>query len=249
MTVIETAGLKFLCETELEGWRAQTLLTKEPGTLAWLNAELREGDVFYDIGANIGAYTLYAARLVGPTGKVYAFEPHVMNAAGLMRNIAANGFTDRVEVFTLALGAVRGLQSFHYQSVVAGSSGSQLGHTISEDGRAFQPALTEYKAVQDLSSLLDDYHRHVPQLVKIDVDGNELGILWGLQWWMRQHPKLIRSMQVEVRQSNRHGVNTWMREHGYVHSGDHFTSQGMRALEAGASPEILTHNAVFTRAA
>ena len=46
-----------------ELWRAQTFATKEPDTLDWLRSELRPGDVLYDVGANIGQYSLYAAKV------------------------------------------------------------------------------------------------------------------------------------------------------------------------------------------
>ena len=55
---------------------------------------LRPGMVFYDLGANIGLFTLLAARLVGGTGKVFSFEPDSENATRLRRNIERNGFTN-----------------------------------------------------------------------------------------------------------------------------------------------------------
>ena len=60
--------------------------------------EINEGDVVLDIGANIGYYTLLAARLVGPTGQVIAFEPDQTNFALLRKNVEANGYRNVVLV-------------------------------------------------------------------------------------------------------------------------------------------------------
>src|SRR2546430_8849931 len=64
--------------SESEQYRAETYASKEPETIAWLTEELREGDVFFDVGANIGLYSLYAAKL-RPSCRVYAFEPESHN--------------------------------------------------------------------------------------------------------------------------------------------------------------------------
>ncbi len=53
---------------------------------------LKPGDIFYDIGANVGFFTVVAAKLVGASGKVYAFEPEAVNAATLRHNAQINKF-------------------------------------------------------------------------------------------------------------------------------------------------------------
>ncbi len=75
---------RFRCETPFEMWRARTLLEKEEGTVRWIRNSVRDGEVFYDIGANIGLYTLLAGYRVGAVGGVYAFEPHVANVQSLL---------------------------------------------------------------------------------------------------------------------------------------------------------------------
>jgi hypothetical protein len=74
---------RFVCGNRKEAHRAATLWLKEPGTMSWLDENLRGGDVFLDIGANIGIYTLAAAHRVGATGTVYACEPHKPNCVAL----------------------------------------------------------------------------------------------------------------------------------------------------------------------
>jgi hypothetical protein len=68
--------------------------TCDPDEQRLLVKHLHPGGVYYDLGANIGFFSLLAARLVGPTGHVVAFEPSPVNAAQLQRNIDLNGFTN-----------------------------------------------------------------------------------------------------------------------------------------------------------
>jgi tRNA G46 methylase TrmB len=81
--------------SEIEEFRVNTYSTKEPDTLDWIDANLRDGDIVFDIGANIGLYTLYAAKR-NPRCTVYAFEPAFQNFASLCRNIALNALTNVV---------------------------------------------------------------------------------------------------------------------------------------------------------
>src|SRR5262245_51439398 len=93
----------FRCESPVEVRRARTMLIKEKGTIRWLRDEVRGGDVVYDIGANIGLYTLFAGKRVGAAGQVYAFEPHVANVRSLLHNVSENGLSAQVKVLSCAL--------------------------------------------------------------------------------------------------------------------------------------------------
>jgi FkbM family methyltransferase len=77
--------------------------TSEPDEQALLQAKLGPGDVFYDIGANIGFFSTLAGRLVGPTGRVFAFEPFSLSADRAEANAALNGF-QHVTVVRVAVG-------------------------------------------------------------------------------------------------------------------------------------------------
>jgi predicted O-methyltransferase YrrM len=93
----------FVCDTKTDAQRPMALWLKEEGTMRWIDREVRAGDIFMDIGANIGVYTLAAAHRSGDTGRVYAFEPHKVNAVTLMQNVVQSGVQDRVEIFTSPL--------------------------------------------------------------------------------------------------------------------------------------------------
>ena len=70
-------------------WRVETLLTKEPATIDWLN-RLDSSSILLDVGANVGMYSIYASALRG--SKVFAFEPESQNFSILVKNIFLNNF-------------------------------------------------------------------------------------------------------------------------------------------------------------
>jgi FkbM family methyltransferase len=243
---IQEDGLNFVVEDGAELWRVKTLLTKEEGTIRWLRSSLRAGDVFLDVGANIGVYTLYAARLVGPTGAVYAVEPHVVNARSLLRNITQNSHLEAtIGVLTCAVAGEQCWAEFNYASLRPGSSGSQLGHRRGEDGREFPPAAVELKRAVPVSMLVSEGVLPAPRVIKIDVDGNEAEILRGMLGLIADQPP--RSIQVEVHPTTLGEIDALMDKCGWALVERHHTANGKAAIEAGAEPLTVPHNAVYQR--
>ena len=93
-------GLTFSIPNELGRARADSFSTKEPETLAWIDA-MPPKSVVWDIGANVGRYSCYAGKR--RDCRVFAFEPSVFNLEMLARNIFLNGLTDRVTIVPLPL--------------------------------------------------------------------------------------------------------------------------------------------------
>ena len=119
-----SSSYRFRCETVREFNRCLKFFSKEPGTVKWINAEVKPGQTFYDIGANIGVYTILAARKTGPEGKVYSFEPHAANFARLVDNVIQNNLQDVVIPCGIALDAEEGFSHFNYDSVKPGVDGN-----------------------------------------------------------------------------------------------------------------------------
>lgn len=94
--------MKFGQPDALASWRVETLYTKEPATIGWLMS-LPEGAVLWDVGANIGIYTIFAA--VKRKCLVVAFEPDKALYRELASNIELNALGDRVTALNVALGA------------------------------------------------------------------------------------------------------------------------------------------------
>src|SRR5262245_49937280 len=94
------ASLQYAVPNTMTLWRVQSLLTKEPSTIEWLNA-IAADEVLLDCGANVGMYTVFAA--VVRQARVYAFEPESQNYALLCRNIVGNDLSARVMAWPCAL--------------------------------------------------------------------------------------------------------------------------------------------------
>ncbi len=170
---------QFVCHSGKERHRAERMFAKEAGTIAWLARELRPDDVFFDVGANIGVYTIFAARRLGPGGTVVAFEPHIPNAGSLIENILLNQQQGRVRLVTSALTSGERFDNFNYQSLLPASSTSQFGAN-SYEGTAFQPVFIEIKHGCTLDTLCSRGVLPRPTIVKIDVDGLDFEVLEGM---------------------------------------------------------------------
>lgn len=243
--IAKIAGYRFEVETPIEINRVATLLTKEPGTLRWLET-LRTTDVLYDVGANIGVYTIVAAKR---GVRVVAIEPHVPTAASLLRNIAQNGLAvnhaggggELVTVLTVALSDAAGFADFNYRSTEAGASGHQLGHTVGEDGVLFVPTARERKYALRLDTLNGLAGVPAPTAVKIDVDGNELDVVQGMT------SLLLRTVQVEVRPRTDAAIQAVLEAAGLQLVERHYTHSGQLAIDRGADPLSIPHNVVYAR--
>lgn len=142
--------------------------TYEPFETALLSGLLRPGDVFVDIGANIGYYTLLAARVVGPAGRVVALEPGRENLRLLCANVASNSFTN-VNVLAVAAGAQAGTLPLF-------ESPTNMG-----DHRLYAVDQRDHYDVEVVT--LDDQLEQmalVPSVVKIDIQGYEYQAMSGL---------------------------------------------------------------------
>jgi FkbM family methyltransferase len=173
------ARLQIYAETRFERrWRAG-FCRREPWTVSWLEEQVRPGDVVYDIGANVGVFSLIAGSLLAGEGLVVAFEPAFSNYARLCENVALNGLPTPILPVPLPLSSTTGVQSFVYRSLDAGQS----RHRITADEpsakehrrkRHTQPMLTT-----TLDTLVHTFALRPPNLVKLDVDGAEGHVLAG----------------------------------------------------------------------
>jgi FkbM family methyltransferase len=138
--------------------------TYEPEETALFHEVVRSGDRVLDVGGSLGYYSLLAARLVGPKGHVCAVEPDPHNLRFLEAHRAANRFSDRMQVFPVALSSAAGMLRFDP------GTGTGTGKLSGEGGLE-----VEVLTLDELVRRLD----WTPTLVKIDVEGAELGVLEG----------------------------------------------------------------------
>lgn len=174
---------------------------KEPDTVEWVENFLQEGDVFYDIGANVGVYSLVAAKCFADQVKIYAFEPAFMNFSQLCKNIALNQCQDNIIPLQIALSDKTMLDSFNYSSLTIGGAQNTLGDAIDEKGQAFNPVFKQYTLSYKIDDLITNFELPVPNHLKIDVDGIEFLVLKGAPKTLANES--LRSMIVELAEGER----------------------------------------------
>ncbi len=152
---------------------------KEPGTVAWIENHLRPGDVLYDIGANVGAYALIAAKHVSNQATILAFEPGFENFAQLSRNVLLNDTQASVIPLAIPLAGQTGLSDFHLASLTSGGAMHSFGRALDYRGECFTPAASLRTVGWRLDDLVIAGPLPAPTLLKIDVDGLEQEILEG----------------------------------------------------------------------
>lgn len=238
---------RFVCESDLDAWRAVSLWIKEPGTMQWIDMEVRPGDVFLDIGANVGLYTIAAAHRVGESGKVFAVEPHRANVMTLHRNVAANRYGARVQVLPIGLADKADITRLNYASLESASTGSQVGREVmamQTENQTFKPVASEIVLTTTVDALIDAGAMGPPHLVKMDVDGLEPAILRGMERMLRA-PTRPRSIQVEVNVGDHADVVGFMQACGYAASARNYTKIGAALVAEGADADAIAHNVVF----
>lgn len=174
--------------------------SREPETVQWIETFFRSGEVFYDIGANVGAYSFVAAKFFNGNVKVYAFEPHPMTYNQLCKNIILNNCTDTITPLPLALSDKTMIDTFNYHNLATGSSIHALGEAIDDRGRPFEPIAQQQVLAYSIDDLIGQFNMPIPNHIKIDVDGIELTILKGAETTLGN--PLVKSILLELQKGD-----------------------------------------------
>lgn len=161
---------------------------KEPFTVAWLEGHLHPGDVFYDVGANVGSYSLIAGTLVGPSGRVLAFEPGFSTYPELCWNVVINHLDKIIMPLPVALADASRLDTFHYRTLEPAAG----EHTWTGEKGVYQQSLL----TSGLDELIERYTLPPPNAMKIDVDGGEKAVLQGARATLAH--RTFQSLIVEI---------------------------------------------------
>jgi FkbM family methyltransferase len=245
VTIIDDGehSYSFCFRSAKEKRRAERIFEKEPGTIAWLRRELRPSDVFYDIGANIGVYTVFASARIGDGGIIYAFEPHIPNAASLIENVFANRAAEKIILISTPLAEEERFDFFNYQSVLPASSTSQFGRN-SYEGKTFESVFREVKFGTTIDHLIEKDFIRPPDLIKIDVDGLDFEVLAGMRQLL-SGTRRPRSFQIEMGSESRPKIMRICDELGYQLKEKHWTMAGQKHIESGKQPEDYPHYGIF----
>jgi len=168
----------FYCPTDLLAYRAETLFTKEPETIEWIDS-FDFNSILWDIGANIGCYSLYA----GMKGiKVMAFEPQCANYYILNRNINLNNLDDVVSAYCIAFSRRNQLDSLNMPRFDFGASLNSFGKPVDEliaGDYSFYVSFRQGSIGFSIDQFVEQFNVSIPNYIKIDVDGIEDEIIFG----------------------------------------------------------------------
>lgn len=203
--IIEKSGIFFEVCNELEEYRVHSLHDKEPETIAWIDSwsSLNGDNIFYDIGSNIGIYSLYAG-LKNINNEIYSFEPVSNNFAALRSNIILNRALN-INPFNIAISKSCSIENIYLSDSRVGNSGAQIGRPVNELGLIFEPTIVEKVMTFSLDYLVYDMNMPKPNYIKIDVDGCEDGILSGMHSLLMS--KELRSILVEINHGDQ--ISKW----------------------------------------
>ncbi len=168
--------LKFYCINKMTKYRIDTFFSKEPDTISWIKS-FKTNTVFWDIGANIGLYSVYASRIANC--QTYAFEPSVYNLELLTKNIFLNQLESKISLIPMPLSENTKIDYFYMNNPDYSSALSSFSYDYDQDGNKFNSNF-KYKVIGiSASDLIDKFNIKLPNYIKIDVDGAEHLILKG----------------------------------------------------------------------
>ena len=181
--ISENKDIKFYCPSKIASFRIKTFFTKEPETIDWMNEYGSGNKILYDIGANMGIYTIYYAKKFD--AKVYAFEPNFKNLDLLTKNIRLNLVEKQATIIPNPISDKFLISNFFQLRPDAGEASATFN-----DKKIIEELLKkninndsiEYRTLGlSLDNLIELNLLERPDLIKIDVDGNELDIINGFK--------------------------------------------------------------------
>lgn len=176
-------------------WRVQTLFTKEPSTIQWLN-RLNEKSILIDVGANVGMYSIYAAKLKNT--RVFAFEPESQNYSTLLKNIISNDLQGLITAFPVSLSDEIKLDTLHLSEFIWNGGGSchSFGEEVGFDLKQRKSPYTQGSISYTIDKAINECVISEPTHIKLDVDGFEHKVMRGAYETLRRNK--LRSLCVEI---------------------------------------------------
>ena len=192
--------IRFFTPNQLTEYRVNTFFTKEPDMLRWIDNFKKIDDlVFWDIGSNIGLYSIYNA-LKNKSSTTISFEPSTSNLRCLSRNIAINNLENRIKIFSAPLTNIKNKFFLMNESHFTEGGGlNTFGQNYNFEGKKFIPKMKYQLLGTTVNYLLDNKILDIPDYIKIDVDGIEHLILEGFNKYLEN--KKIKSIIVELNEN------------------------------------------------
>jgi len=185
--------LRFHCPNSFVLWRVETLLSKEPSTIEWLDS-MSQGETLLDVGANVGMYSIYAA--VMREIDVIAIEPEALNFAILCTNIRLNKQTQRIKAFPIGVIDSSGFTELYISDMRAGGSCHSVGEQLNYELKPKTFPLRQGLYSTTIDELVSQETITIPTHIKIDVDGLEHKVLRGASNTLESSQ--VRSLSIEL---------------------------------------------------
>jgi len=150
---------------------------KEPETIKWIEENFKKGEVFYDIGANVGAYSFVAHAVMGNESIIYAFEPNFLSFSALGQNIFLNKYSENIIPFQIAFSDKTQTIPLHYSGLSQGDTSNIIENF--EKNKHSKTIFSQKVLTYKLDDFLKQFGINLPNHIKIDTDGSELKILRG----------------------------------------------------------------------
>lgn len=220
--IIDGSKLIFFCPSRRTLVRVQSLFKLEPETLNWIdNFKLHNSNkiVFWDIGANIGLYSIYAAVKFSDI-EINSFEPSTSNTRTLSRNISINNFHNKINIFPLALSDKQNIISFFNETKFSeGGSISNFNNIINHNGEVVKDNQIKNKYNlygTSIDYLIQNNIVKVPNYIKIDVDGIEHLIIKGAKNLLKNNNLRELSIEMNPNYSEQYEfINNIMKENNF----------------------------------
>ena len=203
--------LKFINPNHITDWRIKTLKTKEPETINWIDG-FKNDTVFWDIGANIGQFSIYAAKKIKNIN-VISFEPSVFNLEILARNININHLNN-VSIMPLPVFDKIENNYFSLSNSDWGGALSNFGTNQNWEGNSMDTVLSYKTFSFNPKSFITTFNLNYPDYLKIDVDGVDNIILKSFG----HNIKSIKSILIEVNdnfESQRNDIESFLNSNNF----------------------------------
>ncbi len=169
--------IKFRADNLITHFRSNLFYSKEKEVQKFLEQNLQLNDIFFDVGANIGVFSVYAA--IRKNAKVYAFEPEYSNLNLLKENIVKNNLIKNVFPYSLAIGNECRITQLHIADLTPGAAVSSISKdNLTKTDEGYDVIWKEGVMELTLDKIVKDLNVK-PKILKIDTDGNEKNVLLG----------------------------------------------------------------------
>ncbi len=189
--------VNFFVPNQLTSDMVDSYFIKEPETLEWIdNFEKKENLIFWDIGANIGLYSIYNS-LKNINSSTIAFEPSSSNLRVLTRNISINNLEKNIKVMPIPLTNKENIfQVMKEGRFQEGGALNSFGETFDFGGNKFDSQMSYSLFGTTMNNLIEKCKFDVPDYIKIDVDGIEHLILESGDKCLTN--KKVKSLSIEI---------------------------------------------------